>query len=268
MDFVSPAWARYVARFSKGTMDKKHERIPSREMGRPMHLWRYGTYGLPLLVFPSAAGMAHEWAAHGMLEALGDLVEAGKLKIYCTESNVAEAWTRRENPAPWRIKRHQAYERYVMTELVPFIRADCRAETIPIAVAGTSLGAYYSANFSLKYPTIFRWALCMSGRYDTVWLNDGFDNSDIYFNNPMAFVPNLDGQPLELVRKHLHLVLVCGQGKWETGNIEDTRALAKLLAAKGISHECDLWGHDVSHEWTWWKRQARHHLLRLIANTS
>ena len=61
-------------------MYKKHERIPSREMDRPMHLWRYGTYGLPLLVFPSAAGMAHEWDAHGMLEALGDLVEAGKLK--------------------------------------------------------------------------------------------------------------------------------------------------------------------------------------------
>ena len=80
----------------------------------------------------------------------------------------------------------------------------------------------------------------------------------------MAFVPNLDGEALEQVRNLAHLVLVCGQGKWEDGNIEDTRALAQVLAAKGISHECDLWGHDVSHEWAWWKRQARHHLLRLI----
>jgi esterase/lipase superfamily enzyme len=249
-------------------MFKKHELIPSREMDRPMHLWRYGTYGLPLLVFPSAAGMAHEWEAHGMLEALGDLVEEGKLKLYCTESNVAEAWTRRENPAPWRIKRHQAYERYVVTELAPFIRADCRTETIPIAVAGTSLGAYYSANFLLKHPAIFRWALCMSGRYDISWLTDGFDSGDIYFNNPMAFVPNLDGAPLEQLRELAHLVLVCGQGKWEDGNIEETLALAGLLADKGISHECDLWGQDVSHGWDWWQRQARHHLLRLIADKS
>ncbi|NIM01112.1 MAG: esterase [Acidobacteria bacterium] len=246
-------------------MFKKHEMVPSREMDRPMHLWRYGTFGLPVLVFPSAAGMAHEWEAHGMVDALGDLIDAGKLKLYCTESNVAEAWTRRENPAPWRIQRHQAYERYVVNELTPFIREDCRSDSIPIAVTGTSLGAFYSANFCLKHPTIFRWALCMSGRYDTSWLTDGFNSSDVYFNNPMAFVPNLSGPTLEQIRQLVHLVLVCGQGKWEDGNIEDTRAMAGLLDAKGISHECDLWGQDVAHEWTWWKRQARHHLLRLIA---
>jgi esterase/lipase superfamily enzyme len=249
-------------------MFKKHEQIPSREMGRPVHLWRYGTYGLPLLVFPSAAGMAHEWEAHGMIDALADFVEAGKLKIYCTESNVAEAWTRKDSPTSWRIQRHHAYERYVLTELVPFIRADCRTETIPIAAAGTSLGALYSANFGLKHPSIFNWTLCMSGRYDTTWLTEGFSNTDIYFNNPMAFVPNLAGPPLDQIRKRTHFVLVCGQGPWEDGNIEDTLAFARVLEAKGISHECDLWGYDVAHAWAWWQRQARHHLSRLIAATS
>ena len=233
-----------------------------------MHLWRYGHFGIPVLVFPSAAGMAHEWEAHGMLDVLGDWVDAGKIKLYCTESNVAEAWTRRENPASWRIQRHEQYERYVVEELVPFIRQDCQSDSIPIAVTGTSLGAYYSANFTLKYPEIFRWALCMSGRYNTEWLNDGESNESIYLNNPMAYVPNLSGAALDRVKDRAHLVLVCGQGKWEDGNIEDTKMLAQLLEAKGISHECDLWGPDVSHEWGWWKRQARHHLARLIDASS
>ncbi len=96
------------------------------------------------------------------------------------------------------------------------------------------------------------------------WLTDGFTSGDVYFNNPMAYVPNLDGEQLERVRRNTHLVLVCGQGKWEDGNIEDTQALAELLAAKGISHERDLWGHDVSHEWIWWRRQALHHLARWL----
>ena len=230
-----------------------------------MHLWRYGTFGMPVLVFPSAAGMAHEWDAHGMVQGLGDLIDAGKIKLYCSESNVAEAWTRRENPAAWRIQRHQAFERYVVNELVPFIRLDCRTDSIPIAVTGTSLGAYYAANFSLKFPSIFRWALCMSGRYDISWLTDGVNNADTYFNNPMAFVPNLDGPALDEVREHTHIVLVCGQGQWEDGNVEDTRAMAGVLAAKGISHECDLWGRDTAHEWSSWKRQARYHFQRLIA---
>ena len=35
-----------------------------------------------------------------------------------------------------------------------------------------------------------------------------------------------------------------------------------LLAEKGISHELDVWGHDVSHDWPWWRKQIAHHLPR------
>lgn len=241
-------------------MIRKHELIPSRHMQRHVHLWRYGHYGLPLLVFPSASGMAHEWETHGMVEALGEFIDAGRLKLYCTESNVAEAWTRRESDPAWRIERHRAFESYVVEELTEFIREDCRSPQIPIAVSGTSLGAFYSANLALKFPEIFRWALCMSGRYDISWLTEGFSNDSVYFNNPIAYLPNLNGEPLELARKYTHLVLVCGQGRWEEGNIEDTNALARQLAEKQISHRLDMWGHDVSHQWPWWCRQARHHL--------
>ncbi len=240
----------------------RHELIPSAAMQRKMHLWCFGHYGAPLLVFPSASGMAHEWDAHGMVETLADLIAGGKIKLYCTESNVSEAWTDGEGDAAWRIERHKAFERYVVSELVPFIREDCRQPEIRLASSGTSMGAYYAANFTLKYPALFGYALCLSGRYDIGWLTDGFSNSDIYFNNPMAYVPNLAGDDLERVRRGVHLALVCGQGKWENGNIESTQHFADLLEAKGIPHERDLWGHDVAHEWPWWRRQALYHLAR------
>ena len=127
-------------------------------------------------------------------------------------------------------------------------------------MTGTSLGALYAANFALKYPTVFRYALCMSGRYDATWLTDGYINDDIYFNSPINYVPGIEGKYLELIRNNTHLAIVCGQGKWEDGNIEDAQHLASLLASKGISHQLDLWGKDVSHQWPWWARQARHHL--------
>jgi esterase/lipase superfamily enzyme len=76
----------------------------------------------------------------------------------------------------------------------------------------------------------------------------------------MAYVGGMEGEYLERVRKYTHLSLVCGQGKWEDGNIEDAQKLALLLQTKGISHKLDLWGHDVSHQWPWWQRQARLHL--------
>ena len=241
-------------------MFRKHDVIPSEAMGRGIHLWRFGEFGAPLLAFPSASGMAHEWDAHGMIDALGDLIRGGKLKLYCTESNVAEAWTRRESDPAWRIQRHQAFERYVVDELVPFIRHDCRTPDIRVAATGTSLGAYYATNFALKHPSVFHYALCMSGRYDITEFAGGLASPDVYFNNPMAYVSGLEGDPLQRVRSQTHLTLVCGQGKWEDGNVEETQKFARLLDAKGISHRLDLWGRDVSHEWVWWKRQAAFHL--------
>lgn len=243
-------------------MKKRLERIPSPQLGRSLSLWTYGHWGQPLIVFPTAAGFAHEWEAQGMVEAIAPWLESGKIKLYCPESNVAEAWTRREGEPSWRIQRHVAYEAWVVENLVPWVRADCNAPQLPMAVAGASLGAFYAANLALKRPEIFRWALCMSGRYEMTHFTDGFVNPDVYFNSPLAYVPGLAGEALERIRRHTHLVLVCGQGDYEEGCIEETQALADLCQAKGIPHDRDIWGHDVSHNWAWWKRQAQYHLAR------
>lgn len=231
-------------------------------MGRDVHLWTYGQFGLPVIVFPTAAGFAHEWQAQGMVDALGPLLNGARIKLYCPESNVSEAWTRKDNAPAYRIQRHIAYERFVLDTLVPFIRQDCGASAIPIGVAGASLGGMYAATFALKHPDTFRHALCMSGRYEARNFTNGYDSPDVYYNNPLAFVPNLTGTALEHVRRNTHVTLVCGRGKWEEGCIEETIALAGVLRRQEIPHECDLWGHDVAHDWVWWRRQAVYHFTR------
>ncbi len=247
-------------------MFSRHDRVPSQAMGREMHLWRFGHYGQPLLVLPSAAGIAHEWQYNGVIEALRDLIEDGALKLYCTESNVSESWADWDGDPAERVKRHQRFEDYVMSELVPFIRDDCRTPDIRIALAGTSLGAFYSANFLLKHPGTFHYALCLSGRYDATWLTDGYDDLDVYYNNPIAFVPNLEGDDLRRVRGEVHLDLVCGQGRWEGDNVRSMIDFSEVLTRKGVPHRRELWGHDVTHEPRWWNRQARHYLGQRFGN--
>ena len=241
-------------------MHRQAHLIPSELMGRKIYLWQYGSFGAPLLVFPSAAGMAHEWETHGMIEALEPLINAGRLKVYCVESNVAEAWTRKENDPAWRIKRHMAYEQFIVRELVPWIREDCRSPEIRVAVTGCSMGATYSVNFALKFPELFHYALCMSGRYDISEFAGNLQNADVYFNNPLAYAPGLNGEMLERIRRNTHVVLVVGRGKWEDGNTEETNALADVFEAKGISHQREVWGREVNHEWPWWRRQAQMYL--------
>jgi esterase/lipase superfamily enzyme len=136
-------------------------------------------------------------------------------------------------PADWRIQRHQLFERFVMDELLPWIREDCRTPAFASRCRAAASGAFYAANFALKFPDAFPYALCMSGRYEMRHFTDGFQNGDVYFNNPLAYVAGMDGHALERVRQGTHLTLVCGQGAYEEGCIEETQALADLLAAKG-----------------------------------
>jgi esterase/lipase superfamily enzyme len=245
--------------FPEEVMNKRHEKLYSKIMGRNMHVWCYGHWGAPILIFPSAAGFAHEWDLHGMVDALAPMLNNGRIKLYCPESNISQTWTSKHDHPAERAVRHRIYEQWILSELVPWIRGDCRSDSIPLGTAGCSMGGYYAAVLALKFPTISRYALCMSGRYKLTHFTGGYSNGDIYFNDPLAFVPNLDGEHLEHVRANTFVTLVCGQGMWEEGCIEETIALGRLLHGKGIPHETDIWGHDSRHDWDWWRRQTLYH---------
>lgn len=237
-----------------------HERIPSPELGRDVHVWRYGHFGPALLVFPSAAGFAHEWQQQGMIDVLSPWIEQGRLKVWCPESNVAEAWTRKDEPAEVRLAKHAAYERFIVQNLIPRIRQDLRDPNARLMTAGCSLGATYAANLALKHPELANWALCMSGRYDITHFVEGHRSLDVYFNCPLAYVSHLDGAALDRVRTQTKIHLVCGRGKYEEGCIEETLALGALFQERGIPHVLDIWGYDVAHDWSWWRRQLAHHI--------
>jgi esterase/lipase superfamily enzyme len=231
----------------------------------PGVLIAYGHYGRPLLVFPSEQGRAWDFEDHGMLGAVAELVDSGRVKLYCIDSADSYTWSDRSVSIEERARRHGEYEAWILGQVVPWIADDCAGAT-DIAVFGCSLGAYHAANFALKHGRVFPLALCFSGNYDpTAWDGWGERGDATYFNNPMAYVPNLHGPHLDWLRHQVSLLLVVGQGAWEehpTGALSGTRSFARLLSEKGIRHELDVWGHDVPHDWPSWQAQLRHHLPR------
>ncbi len=241
-------------------MIRRYLRLPSPAIGREMEVLAYGHHGPPMIAFPSGGGAFHDFEDNGMVDAVAHLLEAGRLKLYCTESLDHETWMRPDVDPYWRGVRYAAFQDYLTKDLVPFVEGDCQTPSIAIALTGCSFGAYHAANFSLKVPERFRYALCMSGRYDLEAITGKSDAMEVYFNNPLAYVHNLHGGDLDRVRRHTFLTLVCGQGAWEDKCLDETKWLAGLLADKGIPHELDLWGHDVEHHWYWWRQQFAYHL--------
>lgn len=246
-------------------MERVHTDVVEPESGWSGAVIRYGHFGRPVLAFPSEAGRAWDYENNGMVEAIAPLIDAGRIKLYCVDSFDAHSWSHRSLPTEERARRHAVYERWVLEHVVPTIAADAPGAR-DILTTGCSLGGYHAVNFALKRADVFPVAISLSGNFDpTTWRGWGEVGEATYFNNPLAYVPNTEGDHLDWLRSRVNLVLVVGQGAWEThptASLPGAKAMAAALAEKGIPHELDLWGPDVSHDWEWWQREIAHHLPR------
>ena len=243
-------------------MRRDHVTVQSPSLGAG-DVIAYGHHGRPLLVFPSEQGKAWDFEDRGMVGMLANLVDEGRLKIYCVDSFDSGSWQDKEIPLEQRARRHGLYEDWIINHVVPWIFSDCGGPT-DIMLNGCSFGAYHAANFALKRADLFPVAICQSGVYDVGKVGWGERGMDFYFNNPQDYIGNLEGDHLDWLRNAVTLVLVCGQGQWEdtTGALESTKSFAAQLADKGIRHELDLWGYDVPHDWPSWRAQIAHHVPR------
>lgn len=242
-------------------MNRRVEKIFSPAIGREMDVLAFGHFGAPVIAFPSGGGQYFDFESNQMVAVIAPLINEGKIKLYCPGSPDNEAWLNSGIDTHWRAVNYNHYQNFLVDNLVGAIRFDCNSPDIRIGLVGCSLGAFHAVNFALKFPHIFNYALGMSGRYDTEKIMGQSSSSpEVYFNNPMAYLPNLHDGALEHVRHNTHIALVCGQGPWEDKCLDETHALANILMEKGISHERDIWGFDVEHHWHWWRKQIVHHL--------
>jgi esterase/lipase superfamily enzyme len=233
-----------------------------------MGLLLYGHGGQPLLAFPSQAGRFWDWEGFGMIEAIADLLEDGRITLATIDTIDDETWDNRGAHPADRARRHEAYERYVTDEVVPLlgreVGRDVGREDALGWATGASLGAFHAANLFFRRPDLLNGLIAISGVYSTrMFVGDG-GAGDTFFHDPLAYLPGLwDDWHLERYRRS-QIVFVTGQGTYEEDAIADTRAMQGVLHAKGVYATFDYWGHDVDHHWHWWGRMLRHHLGRML----
>jgi esterase/lipase superfamily enzyme len=232
------------------------------------HVVAYGHWGVPVLFFPAEQGSAFDIEDNGIVHALADAIEAGRLKVYAVDAHDGATWSDRSLPIEERARRHEAYESWVVEQVVPAIHGDCGGH-VAVATAGVSLGAYHAVNAALRRADLFPYALAMSGSFDpTAWDGWGDRGDALYFNAPFMYLEHMGGEHLEWLRRSVFVQLCVGQGAWEvhpTQALPSTRALAQVLEAKGIRHALDVWGEDTPHDWSSWARMAAKYLVGLGA---
>lgn len=244
-------------------MHTESHRWYSPQLEREMALKVYGHWGQPFIVFPCSRGRYYDYESMGMIAAIAPFIDGGRIKLYCVDSIDAESWYDFSVPPSERNARHEAYDHYITTEVVPFIRSHCRQNAVRVMANGCSMGAFHAVNFFLKHPDLFEGTIALSGLFRLDRSEFGLTGSDIpavYFNSPLNYLAGLsDPWILDYCRRSTIIACV-GQGAWEEETLADTRHLQALLAEKSIPAWIDFWGHDVNHDWPWWFRQMNHFL--------
>ncbi len=243
-------------------MDRRIDYWHSPRIGIDMPIVAYGWAGPPLLMMPTATADFLEYERFGMINTLAPFIDAGRVRVYSV-SSVNQYSLFDYNQAPnIRTALLTAYDEYITQEAIPWIRNHSGDPWAMPVVTGISMGGYTSANTFLKHSDIFRGLIAMSGSYDIRSYFGGYYDDNLYFNNPIDYLPNLnDDYHLSRLRNR-SIILYTGQGAFE--DPPRTYHLSDLLHAKGIGHWLDVWGHDVNHDWPWWHKAMPIYVNRLF----
>jgi len=167
----------------------------SPNLNREMTLKIYGHWGKPFIVFPCSRGRYFDYEGMGMIAAIGRFIEQGKLKVFCIDSIDAESWYNSAVGPADRNARHEAYDRYVVEEVIPFVRDHCRSPEERMMANGCSTGAYHAVNFFLRHPDAFEGTVALSGLYRLDRTEFGLSAADMpaaYFNSPIHYLSGIE----------------------------------------------------------------------------
>ncbi|MBW6474010.1 MAG: hypothetical protein K0B14_12855 [Anaerolineaceae bacterium] len=236
----------------------------SPSLNQNMELKVYGHNGVPLLVFPSQSGRFYDFEDHGMIHAIYHFIENGRIKVFTVDSIDSQSWANWDIPPAERALRHEAYDRYIIQEVVPFIRKHGEGYEQKFLATGASMGAYHTCNFFFRHPEIFSGMIALSGLYQlSMFIGDYMDQT-VYFNVPLAYLPNLNDETYLEQYRQSKIIVSVGQGAWEDDMLRDTRALEQILLNKCIPAWVDYWGQDVNHDWPWWQKQLPYFLENIL----
>jgi esterase/lipase superfamily enzyme len=243
-------------------LHKEYYHWYSPNLDQEMPLVVYGHYGQPLLMFPTAAADCEEYERFGLIGAIAHHIDAGRVKIFSINSINRRSWLNDHVHPAERAWRQAQFDRYVSQEVAPFMEHHCQTPGIPLAVTGVSFGAFHAANTLFKHPDRFKCVIAISGSYDIKPYCHGYHDDNVYFNNPVDYLSNLEDPSILYQLLQCSINLITGQGAWEKP--ERTYQISEILNRKGIPHNLDVWGHDVAHDWPWWNVMYNQYIPRLF----
>lgn len=222
----------------------------SPNLGMETEMLVFGYQGYPIVLFPTSMGRYYQNKDFGLTGAVHWFLERGFVQIFCPDSIDSHSWYNKNVHPAVRARNHAWYDKMILDEIVHRVRWNTPSGKV--AVAGASFGGYHAVNFAFKHPEVVSHCFSMSGAFDIKMFMNGYYDDNVYFNNPVDFIPNLNNPHV------YNMKIVLGTSEWDIC-LKDNQHLSGLLHAKGIPHWLDVRGWK-QHDWPLWNEMFPHYV--------
>ena len=231
-------------------MVEKYHRWYSQNLRTDVEMLVFGDRGYPIILFPTSQGRYFQNKDEGLIESARWFIDEGLVKIYCPDGFDWLTWYNKNIHPLERASRYNWYDKMLNDELAPWAMQETGAGRI--ATAGCSFGGYHAANFALKHPEKVGNLFSMSGAFDIKQFMDGVYSDDVFYNNPVDYLPGSSQSGL------WHMNIILGTAEHDICR-DDNNRLSNILNQKHISHWLDV-RPFASHDWPVWKEMFPHYL--------
>jgi esterase/lipase superfamily enzyme len=234
-------------------LKEEYHKWYSPTLNKEIEMLVFGHAGYPVVLFPTTSGRYYECKDFKLIESAKWFLEEGLVQIYCPDSINELSWYNKEIHASWRVKNHIWYDKFILDEVVVPI---CNARGIQkLAIAGVSFGGYHAANFAFKHPERVSHMFSLSGAFDIKSFLDGFYDDNVFYNNPVDFLPGNNHPDL------WNMKIILGTSEWDIC-LESNQILAKILSNKNIPFWFDE-RKQAEHDWPIWREMFPHYLSEI-----
>jgi esterase/lipase superfamily enzyme len=236
---------------------------------------RWGHFGTPVVIFPTAGGDLEEIERFQLVAALGALIDGGRIKVYSVDAVAARAWLAANTSPQECVSLQERYNSFLYEDVLQRVRLDCQNDRIEPILVGASLGADAAVSTLCRHPESFRAAIGLSGVYGGVFDEvvggsrvfgcTGFGytgelarGSGVPSQDAAGYLATLAGPQLDRLRQR---AITLGSGAGDYENPAASKRLADAFGSKGVACRLELWGPTRDHTWSTWRDM----LPRLLA---
>ncbi len=235
-------------------MKEFHYKFYSPNLNTETEVLVYGDSGYPVITFPTSMGKYFQNRDFKLIESVSDLVDEGRIKIYCVDGEDEMTWYNKVISPAERVKNHVWYDRFVREEVIPMALNDTGYNKV--CVAGCSFGGYHAANVAFRYPEVVGYLIAMGAGFDIKNQLDGFYDDSVYYNNPPDFLSGLEHPDL------WKMGIILGTGT-EDFCLPQNESLSRILEEKNVPHWLDVRPGGI-HDWPVWRQMFPDYLREML----